>query len=283
MKVHFEEVALTANEPVLVRQIVRPTFDAPLHYHPAYELTWIEEGTGNRFVGNSIERYSKNDFILVGSNIPHFWESDLTEGERVVKATVIQIEPTWLHQVLDLLPETGAMKALFQESMRGISWPNCNPTLLHELSKKQGLELSTTLFQVLNTLAHQPYHTLSSGGATAHELDRERLQRILQFISSRFEDKITLQDVAEAAHLSIPSFCRFFKQQTNKTFISYLTEVRITQAKRWLVTTENPIKEIAYQVGFDNLSHFHRCFQQDAQCTPAQYRRVHRKKYINFS
>lgn len=278
MKVHLEEIALTATQPVLVRKIAQTSFDAPLHYHPAYELTWIEEGTGNRFLGNSIERYENNDFILVGSNVPHFWESDLAVHESLVKATVIQIEPRWLHQIVDLLPETGAIKALFQESMRGISWSNFNPTLLHELCEKQGLAFITSLFQFLESLAYTPYQTLSTGGATAQELDSERLQGILQYIASRFEEKITLQEVAEAAHLSVPSFCRFFKQQTNKTFVSYLTEVRITQAKRGLVTTEAPIKEIAYQVGFENLSHFHRCFQQDAQCTPAQYRRAYRKR-----
>jgi AraC-like DNA-binding protein len=278
MKVHFEEIALTANEPVLVRQIIRNSFDAPLHYHPAYELTWIEEGSGNRFVGNSIERYTQNDFILVGSNVPHFWESDFTEAESEVKATVIQIESKWLQQALDILPNTKEIKALFHASTRGISWPNTNPTILKGINEKKGFELIITLFQFLHLLAHEPYRALSTGGATAQELDSERLQNILQYISSRFEEKITLQDVADASHLSIPSFCRFFKQQTSKTFSSYLTEVRMTQAKRWLVTTETPIKDIAYLVGFDNLSHFHRCFQQDVQCTPAQYRRAYRKK-----
>jgi len=48
-------------------------FDYPWHYHPEYELTFISNSHGVRYVGNNLENYFDHDLVLLGSNLPHCW------------------------------------------------------------------------------------------------------------------------------------------------------------------------------------------------------------------
>ena len=87
MKAFFEKIPAIEEMSFLARGIVIPYFDAPLHYHPEYELTLIVKGNGKRFVGDSIENFEAGDLVLLGSNLPHFWRNQNCNNplERGVK------------------------------------------------------------------------------------------------------------------------------------------------------------------------------------------------------
>jgi AraC-like DNA-binding protein len=90
-------------------------------------------------------------------------------------------------------------------------------------------------------------------------------------LANRFQ-KITLAEVAAEAHLTKEAFCRFFKLRTRKTFTQYLLQLRIDEAQKLLQETELGIAEIAYRVGFDNLSYFNRSFKRISGKTPRAVR-----------
>src|ERR1700751_6136292 len=73
MKAVFEPIRPHENHSFFVRDLMEPVFSAPWHYHPELELTLILNGSGLRFVGDSAEPFGKWDFVLIGSNLPHFW------------------------------------------------------------------------------------------------------------------------------------------------------------------------------------------------------------------
>ncbi|MEQ9230926.1 MAG: cupin domain-containing protein, partial [Cyclobacteriaceae bacterium] len=78
------------------------------HYHPELELTFCFQGTGTRFIGNSIENYSDGDLVLVGSNMPHHWvSSDLSPIEH---SMVIQFR----NDIFEHLPECMPIQQLIK-------------------------------------------------------------------------------------------------------------------------------------------------------------------------
>ncbi|MEN1786289.1 MAG: helix-turn-helix transcriptional regulator, partial [Bacteroidota bacterium] len=61
-------------------------------------------------------------------------------------------------------------------------------------------------------------------------------------------------------------------KRTGQTFVNYLNSVRISNASRLLLETDQNISEIAYATGFNNLANFNRIFNKSKQLTPSQYR-----------
>jgi AraC-like DNA-binding protein len=94
----------------------------------------------------------------------------------------------------------------------------------------------------------------------------------MQYVLAHRFQKITLGEVAAEANLTKEAFCRFFKLRTRKTFTDYLLHLRINEAQQLLQETELGISEIAYRVGFENLSYFNRSFKRIAGKTPRAVR-----------
>lgn len=85
-------------------------------------------------------------------------------------------------------------------------------------------------------------------------------------------EQIALDDIADKVYMTPQSFCRFFKKSTNKTFTAFLNEYRVNHATKLLVETEDDIKSICFECGFNNLSNFFRNFKRITNLTPNAYR-----------
>ncbi|HOK65316.1 MAG TPA: helix-turn-helix domain-containing protein [Anaerohalosphaeraceae bacterium] len=104
----------------------------------------------------------------------------------------------------------------------------------------------------------------------------ERLQPALEFLRQHFRERITLEQIARSAHLSVSRLCHLFQERMQTTAVAYLNELRIRWAKRLLSTTEKTCLEICYESGFENLSYFNRTFKKLTGLTPSQFRKQHR-------
>lgn len=60
----------------IVKRLAEPHFDPQWHFHPHYQLFLVEEGTGTRFIGDSIKPFGPGDLVFLGPNLPHLWRSD---------------------------------------------------------------------------------------------------------------------------------------------------------------------------------------------------------------
>ncbi len=104
--------------------------------------------------------------------------------------------------------------------------------------------------------------------------DNNRLIRdAMNYISARFSQPITLQEVADHLHLNPSYFSRIFKRSFGSSFKEYLTSVRIEEAKRLLSHTDYSLLDIAVAVGFENQSYFTSVFKKNTGMTPGQYRK----------
>ena len=102
-----------------------------------------------------------------------------------------------------------------------------------------------------------------------------RLNKVHEFTLSNYKREITLQEVAELSHLSVTSFCRYFKMMTRKTYSDFLNEIRISHACRLLIEDKMTIEVICFECGFQNISNFFRHFKKITGMTPLVYKRYH--------
>lgn len=101
----------------------------------------------------------------------------------------------------------------------------------------------------------------------------EMFANLLNFIDAHFADDLTLEQVADYIGFSKYHFTRLFKQHTNTTFHNYLCRKRIQAAQSMLTADLNlPVTDIAFRIGFNNLTTFSRCFNKYTGCSPTEYR-----------
>ena len=102
--------------------------------------------------------------------------------------------------------------------------------------------------------------------------DSRIVRRAKDYISDHKCDAIKLEHIARVLNVSKFHFCRRFKLETGLTFVGYLNRVRLEQAKRLLHNKSMRVSEIAYEVGFQSLTHFNRTFSKLVGSSPTEYR-----------
>ncbi len=100
-----------------------------------------------------------------------------------------------------------------------------------------------------------------------------KLKTVLKYIRENFSREITLDEMAAVAGLSCKYFCKFFKDLTGTTPISYLMAYRIERAARKLLGTDLTVTQIAYDCGFNDLSYFIKTFKTYRGVSPKEYRK----------
>ncbi|MCM3728281.1 response regulator [Neobacillus cucumis] len=104
-------------------------------------------------------------------------------------------------------------------------------------------------------------------------LPSSTIERVLQYLEKTPLDQITLKDAAESVHMNPSYLSQLFKQQLNKKFVDYLTELRIEESKRLLLNTTLRMSEIAERVGYADLAYFSNNFKRITGCSPSEFRK----------
>ena len=282
MKTQFESIHPDANSSFRLLRNPRLSDLFYWHFHPEYELVFINGADGNRHVGDHISKYKGSDLVLIGSNIPHlnFDYGVQTDYEKVV----LHIQPSFMKNVFQEIPELKTIYALFERSQHGIAfYGGTKKTIGQRLRKfhlippfEQFLEV-LHIFQVLSNsdemelLHDQPFINQYS------KKEQERLRRIYFYIDENYQQKIELEKVAAMCNLGKAAFCRYFKKATGNTFIGFLNQYRISQAKRHLLMGKN-VSETCYSCGFESLSYFNRIFKKIAKENPTEFKSRHFRK-----
>ena len=101
-----------------------------------------------------------------------------------------------------------------------------------------------------------------------------KLRDAVLYIESRFDESITLPDIAKAAGMNHTTLTALMKEELGLTAIEYLMKYRITVAEKQLEFTSVPIKDIANMTGFKTVQHFSRVFKAQTGAAPAEFRKI---------
>ena len=98
------------------------------------------------------------------------------------------------------------------------------------------------------------------------------ITRAKQFIHDHQDEEIGLAEVARAVNTSSFYFCKLFKKATGLNFTDYVARVRVEKAKNLLLNPNARVSEVAFDSGFQSLTHFNRVFRRVAGSSPTVYR-----------
>lgn len=256
-----------------------------LHQHPQLQLTVILEGKGQFLSGDYVGRFQAGDLFFLGENAPHVFRSDpeYFEENRALSAAgnTIFFDFAALGTALGELEDLQSLRKFKDFSglcFQVIGEPKGQILeILEGFSGSIGLtrfQLAIRLLSILDQagagLVPLNRPTLIRG---LSERDGKRMDQVMQFLLENRFRQVSLEEASEKANLSKEAFCRFFKLRTRKTFTQYLQHLRINEAQKLLQETDLGISEIAFQVGFENLSYFNRSFKSITGKTPREFKK----------
>lgn len=248
------------------------------HYHPEIELIFVCGGSGKRQIGSNISYFSDGDLILIGSNLPHCGMTN--ENTNNDYEVVIQFPMDFLGSEFWQAKEMNRIAALLEAAKSGIVFgddvKNALKTKIEALTEATSLTKLMVLIEILDELSHtQDYKILNASKyyLQTQKEDNDRINVIFNYVKDHFKEQITLETVAELSNMTVPSFCRYFKKITNKTFTQFVNEYRITHSLKLLAEQPMSITEVCFDSGFNNFSYFNKTFKEHTQKSPSQYRK----------
>ena len=279
MNPSFEQIIYPENSSLIAIQYETEQVLFEWHHHPEVELTWVGNGSGQRYVGDHVEGFEAVDLILLGPNLPHSWSGAPKTEENPIEAIVLQFLPDRIFN-RNPLPEFESMNALFSRAARGLHFGEQTQQriypMLSQISHAEGLKRFGLLLEILRILCEAPD---ASGLASDRFLEVRvaksdpRIERVMARMNEGFSEPLSLDDLAQTAAMSRSAFCRYFQRRTGSTPIAHLVTIRLSHACSLLRDTDQSVTEICYASGFENLSNFNRQFKQRKGTTPSAYRR----------
>ena len=249
------------------------------HRHSEVEITSVHSGNGLRLIGDHLDNFEDGDLVVIDRHLPHYWRMNGPSHGYCIQFDPEAPLSVWqsggeISTVLKPLRKaarrgmhvTGASAAFVQTQI--IKLPSLSP--LPRFSAFLGIldTLSKAPEQDTQTLASDDFHLPEPGDP--HE---RAIAAAVALISSHFSEPLKLSDILKAVPVSRPTFSRHFKRSTGRSFITFLTEIRIGHACQELATTQKSVTRIAQDSGFNDLSHFNRMFRRQVGHSPLAYRR----------
>ena len=254
------------------------------NYHDYLEITYIYEGTGIFQTGNRKYELHAGDLLVMGNSELHWFETGSSEPlhmaavffmpELIYKPTYPSGDFDYIrffydqnHDFRNYIPREDVGKTEIPGLLQDIYYRN-----LHK-KKHYQLHVKNLLKRILLTLLEYYEDHIEGSLVEADKKIKniDRLRDVFALIETSYFNKITLEQAAETVCMSPHYFCKFFKRVTGLTFTEYILRVRIDKAKELLLKNRLSITQIAYEVGFESSSYFHKVFRKLTHLNPKQY------------
>ncbi len=257
-------------------------FHCPYHQHPEVEIVLIEKSSGRMVIGDTPGEFGPGQLYLFPANLPHLF-LNLPTGKNVRReawSRVIQFLPDFPGEDFWQMPEMRGISRLWPRASRGLRWEGRAAAgasgKMDEVFSSRGAGQIAALIGLLEYLASNVRRgvPLASRGysSMSSPVTSERMRRVLDYLHRELAGGVRVAEAARVAGLSVSGFGRFFQQQMGATFVAYVIDLRLAEAKRLLMESDLTIAEICFRCGFGNLSNFNRHFQARNRTTPSGFR-----------
>lgn len=256
----------------------------PVHRHPVFHILYFLEGKGSVTVGSATKPVEPGMLCVISPDEPHgFLFGDgvpLTNLEctfRLVDGGG-QAAVCGFHDIAAESSPAGAEAPPSSEGSQPFRVPSRFRLLLSE-GFDRILELYDSPlpprhygFLVADLMARVQL-TMRSLAEAAADPNAEMIAGVKQFLTANRGRPVTLQEVADAAHITPNYLCRVFRAHTGTTPMGYLQKVRMREADKLLSLTDLPVYTIAERLGYEDPSYFSRVFRSLHGVSPHDYRK----------
>ena len=280
-KVVAFNVPQTEHEVVRIQIDALPYFYDQLHQHPEIQVMLIGAGEGTLIAGDYVGRFQPDEVYVIGSGQPHVFRCDQSfykkNGISRARSISLYFSEKYFGKELWDSNELVAFREFAAASKQGFQvYGQAGKEAIDrimQLSRSEGLTKMVQFFSLIELLIKTgEKKTLAIQFSRLLSGEEGRMNSIVAFTFRQSHRKIYLAEVARLANLTQEAFCRYFKIHTQKTYINFLNEVRVSHACQLLIQKDISIQQVCYQTGFSNVSNFNRIFKNITKKTPLSFR-----------
>ncbi len=268
-----------------VFRLKEPLKPVPFHYHDFHKIILFLGGSLSYCIEGRTYPLQPHDLIFVSAGEIH---RPLPAGKTGTpyERIVIYIDPAFLARCRR---GTDDLEACFRKAREGSSvmkiTTGATHDLLYHMEKLERIAHASGFANDIYTeILFIEFMILVNRALLAHELDElhastydSKIQHILSYIQEHLDEPLSIDRIAQTAHLSKYYLMRKFKQETGCSLHAYITSKRLLAARAALARSAEspeglPITEICYACGFRDYSTFSRAFHTQFHMTPKEYR-----------
>ena len=287
---HVHKWPFDPSFPIDIRHFVfERQYFVEMNRHDYFEIVYVMSGSTDFKIGRRTFPVEEGDVVIVGPDLYHTNATRSRVGlaclyfaPQLILSSFRNLEnagyvapflrqgPNFPHVIYR---NSGIPSAVLSDMERMCS-------LLPASSNLTKLSVRTYLKHVLVALLRHYSSCLDQSTAPNNkERCLERLQPSFELIENRSNERISILDAARACGMSKSRFMSFFKTSTGETFLSHLTNCRLSKAQDLLKNTNLPVSHIAQEVGFCDQSHFGFMFRKLNGVSPFAYRKLNRNRH----
>lgn len=251
-----------------------------IHLHDEMELLYTLQGRCAVFADGKNFVLGKEDFAVFNPFSSHQLYRE--EGAHTLSLYIPiqllnQAEIGTIYCISPLQPEKQASLALLRVRLAELFRDYI------ENADSRRLNLFAELLELLSILQQDFSPVFSQETSTSRTpKNPERRQNILRYLWEHYQEPITLKSTAAHFYLSDGHFSRLFHELTGRSFSDYLRSVRLSHARRLLLSGETSVTETALSCGFGNVNTFIDAFRREYGLTPGQFQPARRQKHLLF-
>jgi AraC-like DNA-binding protein len=280
----LEVVGVTDDAPLKVWSHGYPFRTVRWHFHPELEIHYTTATSGRYFVGDYIGDFSPGHLVMTGPNLPHNWLSDVPPGVVIAqRCIVLQFAASFIEACASAF-RTDELLDLVAESRRGLEFSASTALavgpLMAALLEGDARSRPALFMQIVERLLRDDRRRNLASVGYRSEPDRYMsapLNHVLEHIERNLAFDLRETELAQLCGYTPSAFSRAFRRRTGVTFVAYVNGMRINRACLMLTTSDRPITDICFDVGFNNVSNFNRRFLAVTSMTPRSYRVRHRE------
>lgn len=282
------------NLPFFIRKYSLSGSSTRLHKHEYMQINYVCQGKGSHTVNNHMFDIIKGDIFVIPPYVSHCIS---VEAGAALEIFEFEFVPEFINQNFESFENIESFMDFAYIEPFLVSESNVKPRL-NILGKNQ-IEVENILNEALNEYREKTSgyvllikalllklliivgreFTKDVNNSDAHSVFsryRDAIQSAVSYIEKQYQEDLSIEQVARKHMLSQSYFSYLFKSITGKTFIEYLTGIRISKALELLKNTDMKVLDICYESGFRNVNHFNRMFRQIVGISPTEFRKKQR-------
>ena len=235
------------------------------HTHSHMELFYIVGGKGQFLIEDQLHPVSANNLVIINPNVSH---TEVSLNAQPLEYIVLGIEGVEL-----ATGENTDGNYDILDHFESMEISSCLRNILREMElKNTGYEDICQAYMEILIIRLMRNTTLAVLTSPQVIPDNRQCAAVKRYIDLHFKESLTLDQLAEQAHMSKYYLSHAFKREYGVSPINYMTHKRIEESKYLLAETDLSLSQIAHLLGFSSLSYFSQVFRRTQSVTPLEYR-----------
>ena len=235
------------------------------HTHNHAELFYIVGGKGQFLIEDHLYPVNTNHLVIINPNVTH---TEVSLNAQPLEYIVLGIEGVELS-----ITENSNGQFCILDHFESMDITSCLRNILREMELKQpGYEDICQAFMEILIIRLMRSTGLSVPAEPQNSVGNHQCAAVRRYIDHHFKESLTLDQLAEEAHMNKFYLSHAFKQEYGISPINYMISRRLEESKYLLAETDLSMSQIAQLLGFSSLSYFSQVFRRTQESTPMEYR-----------